>query len=602
MERISRLAAVVILLIVCSLHLRYIDSPWPHADEAVYANHNSTHFFSLWDDLYQAPQRPLIDSIFTYALVPWQMPTFALPQRIWGIGSWQQRVIPMVFGLLALFILWHMLSSLTSPSVSLFVTVYFAFSYVFFKTLHISRPEPIILFIFFANLWWLISDSDNRLCAVVSGAAFSLCFNFHPNVIIPLGGMLLAVLSWERFDWRSGLFTPRYAWWIIGLIAGVLWYISGVDIEKAVMNLQWAKGVSYSAFPIVQFRWNLSGLVLHMARLLREGPAFHNLLGLSIGLSLVGLRRYPTLSRSRQFIATTNLFLLASYACFAASPTPCYALYVYPWIILSVAGFIIDFAGTPVRFDKIDLLLICCSSLFFMEFAIGSWTDLWLIYPLIWILVDGICKRAVFQIILCFAVLTGMLALHGVPNVFIIKGYLLHSIRYRPIETLMFFIFPAVTIRFVRAGPKEMRINEGALVIYAIVLLSLNAGYELRRCVRLVQQRHMPSDLEMVLTELRQGKKIIGPAELWLFSPSNNFRSDYLLFVRNHLGGNHYSPWRLAQDFKPDMYLLHEEEANKLISDARDTPGLHRIPHLEEQIHLFGNSYRKIIFSEADSG
>jgi len=554
----------------------------------------------LWDDLYEAAQRPLIDSIYTFSLVPWQMRVFAIPQNLWGVGPWQQRVIPMMFGLLSLFILWRVLNLLCSASLSLLVTVYFALSYLFFNSLHVTRPEPIILFFFLVNLWWLVSEIDNRLCSTAAGMAFSLCFNLHPNVIIPLCGMVLAVLAWENFRLHRCLSSPRYAWWTIGLAAGTLWYISGIDIESAVMNLQWAKGVTYSAFPICRFQWDVSSLLLNMSHLMRGGSAFHDMLGLSIGLSLIGLRRYSQLSRGRQFIATTNLFLLVSYACFAASLTFNYSLYVYPWVILCTAGFIVDYVRTPIRFNKTDLFIVCCSSLFFMEFDIGSDLDVWLIYPLAWLLIDSIRGRTARQKALCIAIILCGLLPRLIPSGFAVQACLRRSIVNRAVQTLIFFILPIVILKAFQASPKKIRIKEGVLFLYALLLLILNLSNELRLCMHSIQASRMPSDLETVLTELQRGKRIIGPAEIWLYQPSNNLRSDYVLSVRNHLRGPVYSPLSMVRRFKPDIFLLDEQVLRQLMADARVSAG-NVVIDAKRQFQLFGNPYREAIFTESQT-
>ena len=601
MKKASHLTAFVALVCLCGFHLRFIDVPWPHADEAVYANYNATRSFALWDNLYDAPQRPLIDSIFTFQLVPWQMSVFAIPQRFWGIGPWQQRVIPMLFSLLSLFLLWHILNSLCPAPIAFFVTAYFALTYLFFRSAHIARPEPLIFFVFLANLWWLVSESDRRYCAAVAGVAFALCFNLHPNVIIPLFGMMLLIISWERFQWRAVISKPRYAWWAIGFFAAMLWYLAHIDVESAVMKLGWAKGVTYTAFPICRFKWNLAALLQNMTQMIRGGSAFHNLLGISIGFSFVSLRNYAHLSRRQQFVAVITVGLLLSYACFVASTTMFYALYIYPWVILCAANFVVDFAQTPMCLNPTDLLIVATTGLFFMDFAMGAWLDVWLIYPLAWLLVDSIRHQRARWKMAGAVIVIWVLLPRWIPNLFMIKEFLRHVLIYRPVATLVLVIGPPLIVGAIRARWKNVRLQEGILVSYVVVLLSVNITSEFRLCLQSFRQQQITAGLETALGELRQGKKMVGPTQLWLYSPSAQLRSDYVLFVRNRLGGNPYGYLALARHFGPEaLLLLRPDSLKQLMREVRASQEWTVLPEAKEHIQLFGDVYQLVVLKKKE--
>jgi len=574
-------------------------------DEAVYAAHHLTHSFALWDDMFEPIQRPLINSIYTLSLVPLQMKLFSVSQFIWGVGPWQQRVLPMLFGLFSLVIFWQILIRLVPPTLSYGVVAYFSLSRIFYESTHVPRPEAPILFVFMMNLWWLTSGIPGRFLAIAAGASFSFCFNIHPIVVIPLFSFILVLLGWERFSVRRCFRDVRYVWWGIGLLAGFLWYVSGLDVDRAIIDLQWAKNVTYSSFPICRYQWDLIGLLLNMAGKLARDTVFRNAVGLSIGLSIVSLRRFSEISNGRRFIATMNLSALTGFAFFAASTHGAtYALFVYPWIVLTLAEFLFDLPKTSMRLDRTDLFIISCAVLFFMQFSIGSDLSVWLFYSVLWLLIDSLRGRPPKQQFLYFAVILFVVfALFSemISHALIFWERLRYSIIYRPGEIALFILFPIILLGGRRAIQKEDRRKEGLVALCALALLLLNLRNDLLWCIESVKQSRMPSDLDTVLSELRRGKRIIGPAPLWLYYPSRTLRSSHHVFdVGRIVLGPAYNPLKAVIKFNPDFLLLDDENFRWLEAKARQSHAKIRFVKTHKPLHLFGHTYTEVLPSSRD--
>ena len=113
------------------------------------------------------------------------------------------------------------------------------------------------------------------------------------------------------------------------------------------------------------------------------GGAFQQLLGFSIGLSIIHMRRFRTLTPQERFIFLVHLGTLAGFGCLAASRYPLYySVYAYPWIILVVLVFLSKAASSRISLDRTDIFILCSSTVAFFAFSLRSRLEIWFFYLL----------------------------------------------------------------------------------------------------------------------------------------------------------------------------------------------------------------------------
>lgn len=551
----------VLFLSLIIYHAATISVPHPYDDEAVYSVYNATGTFALWDDMFDPPYRRIMHSIYTVSLVPFSMPVYGIPQKLFGIGIWQQRVFSMAGGLLSLFILYWVLRRLGIPYMGTGGIALLGFGMAFFYVMHIARVEALLLLVQMLHLLWLLSDLRSRPAALVLGFFFALGFTFHPIVLIPLCAFATLAFFWEFHHWKNENQLVRYMWWAIGFIAGFVLYLFIVDAENSVISMKFARSVSYEGFPFLRFKWNVIGL-LENATQHYNPPALHRryytyLCGISMGLTLVAARKFHAMKAAGKFLVAANIIFAASTALLSSSVGGwSYQIFHYPWLILAPLYILVAHIRTKSSFEPWDVFLFAGSILLFLSFQQPAPRALWPIGLLAYAIAGAIGKGGKWLRLISFPVIAVLSLLLYFSDFAVTIGYLMHSIRMKPFAGILAFVWPWIVLRSdFRLRFFGFPLKKPIIVGYAILMILFHVLNETSIIAGYFSRARQETDIDVVLADMRLGKKIIGPPELWLYVQNDQLRMfDMLLIAKPLLSERYNAIWSIER-FQPD-YLL----------------------------------------------
>ena len=590
------------LIILCIAHIVTISSPPPRFDEAVVSNLISTGSFSLWHKTFNNAQRSRMDLLYAVGFVPNEFKVFAAAQHAFGIGFWQQRLPGAASGLASLILFVLITRKLHMPLAGQLSALMLGCSYVFFWSTHFARQETIIMLISFMNIYWLISDHPSNWLALILGGLYAFCFSLHPITLIPWITLLVLILTWH--DRRiSVLFTHRrYLWWGGGLVLGLFAYIAQIDIEQAIMSLTVAKNITYAGFPLLRYQWDILGLLDHLARQVGWYPGmalFPYVVASGFGLAAVELRRFNQRTRQERLLISAHLAGLVAFTCLAASESLSYELFFYPWLILFLIFSSVHWISSADQYNETDALIVFAGLLLFgtadnrtslnvPTFAFLSWLILGAILQL---------KREWKMVSFLFIGIFLLRCLDG--NGYVSAGSFMYHLLHKPWVTTFSVVWPmALLCTDGRIRFSKFYIRGRAIGFFVVCLLLVNFVSEGSYCVNRIRMPLYTPDADLVINDLRSGKRIIAPAEFWLYEPSPDLQDHSVLYLGKALFSETYNPlWSMLR-FKPDYVLWPDDWMKILIHDARRLKR-HKVSIREDRLYdLPFGKYRKLYIHE----
>ena len=113
-------------------------------------------------------------------------------------------------------------------------------------------------------------------------------------------------------------------------------------------------------------------------------------------------------------------------------------------------------------------------------------------------------------------------------------------------------------------------------------------------------QQKEPTDLPKVLDDLKAGKRIVGPAPLWIYHPTENLRTDYMFGAGKKILGPSYSPLPFVVRFRPDYMLLTDESFRMLTADAKRAKSKIHVVDTGRECRLFGAAYKVSVIQSTE--
>ncbi len=161
--------------------------------------------------------------------------------RIFGIGVWQARLLPLLCALAAILVTYLLGTQLAGPWAGAIAAVLLATDNMLFMSARTTRPECIIAFLnALAFLLFLRAMRANSWpAALAAGIAAGVAANFHINGAIPA----IALALWSLYEYGVNVWRKPAPWafaaaFIVCAVPYILWINSDAVHKQAYRDMQ----------------------------------------------------------------------------------------------------------------------------------------------------------------------------------------------------------------------------------------------------------------------------------------------------------------------------------------------------------------------------
>ncbi len=556
-------------LSLVAIHLATLSAPsisspiWDDVALSDYAVHGRR---LLWEEITPPSQRFRLVG-FTGALWKGYSLTQGWIFRRIGVGGIQSKLGVSICGLIGLLVLAWFPWTVGLPWYYSLILLLFGFTTPFFDITHSARPEGYVFLAAAINWLWYFRGGG-RVFSFLTGLAATGALSFHPAMVLSLAPLLTMVAIFRR---RELLTSPRYSWWVIGALLGLIASMSVVDGEQIGYLTSLGNGLVVKPPPLLSVTHEplrvARGALDFILGASRQGYAWRFLLCCTVGSIFIQLRHFDRLGTARREVLCAGLLTALSFSLLQSSAHPRYYFaYLEPWLLMALMPGVDMLLNREVETKLADQIFLVAAHLALLASMLqGFWT-----LSLASFAAALIARAEVPARLRSLALVATGLTL--VAAIALFDGFLwdfaVHTtylLRYRPLVLLLLLGLPWLLMI-----PDERSADgrRGSAVRFRRVFLAyclINfalcvAQFPSAAAAPSVCPYPLKGEFATRLARLKSMKRLVAPDELFFYAPQLSFQSTMAVHPRPLYA----NMARTLIDYSPSLVLWPVAEEDML--------------------------------------